>query len=170
MSLIIIGLILISFLKTIWVEQLYSKIIKYNLCCLTFHIYQYTWEFFSFFFFANNLNVPKKYTTAETLRKCSHTVAIILYLFSLTTWSISQWFHTLLTWEKSEQRNLSKMLWTYKDPTYKLPYIKSPHPITLPHLVEGPIQTWIWNQAPQLYKLACFFTITIPRGETVLTF
>lgn len=43
LSLIIIGLIRISFLKTIWVDQLYSKIIKYDLCHLSFHVYQYTW-------------------------------------------------------------------------------------------------------------------------------
>lgn len=166
--LIIIGLIFISFLKTIWVEQLCSKIIKYGLYCPKV-IVGINIPMIVFFFFCQQFkharDIPQH--NREMFPYGSNYFIFISYNPLRMSNNDP---HTFLTWEKSEQRILSRMSWAFKDQTYKLPYIKPPHPITVPHLVEGLIWTWTWNQAPQCYKRAYSFTITIPWRETALTF
>lgn len=44
--------------------------------------------------------------------------------------------------ERNQNRILHRMSWAFKDQTYKLPSIKPPHPLTVQHLAEGPVQTW----------------------------
>lgn len=132
----------------------------------------YLWEgcccFFPFF--ANNLNIPKICHNRDTWEMCPYNCSYFIFILFNNLEHVTMMPYTSYLRKKSEQKILRQMLRTFKDQTYKLPYSKPPYPITVPHLVEGPIQTWIWNQAPPCYKAACFFTITIPWRETALTF